>query len=234
MLRVALSKLTKNMVYASGATFFSEMLVQKRFRDMPLSPPLLQDDPEYKLMHTVFADMGADLEKKSLRISTVDEHTGILAGCAASPLFDTYNLVVSPNKVRRLSKKTINTSSAEDILTAITAHEAVHAIENHNAIISSSSSLFSLCVFDLCKHHRLPRGVTLAASIMAFGSLYIVMSKQMEYRADMVAAKHDPKIRATLIDVLMAMEHKPPLPDKIIARHPSHADRIHHLESMKP
>lgn len=234
MLRVALSKFMKNMVYASGATFCSEVLVQKRFKDIPLSSSLRQDDPQYKLIHTVFAEMGADLEKKSLRISTVDEHAGILAGCAASPFFQTYNLVVSPNKVRRLSKKTTNTSSEEDIVTAITAHEAVHAIENHNAIISLSSFFLFRCMLDLCKHHRLPQGVTLTSSIMAFGSLYILLSKQMEYRADRVAAKHDPKICATLIDVLRATEHKSPLPNNILARHPSNTDRIHHLQSIKP
>ena len=104
MYKTFLLKFTKNVVYASGFSFLYERFNQKYMYDTALYSPLPKNSSHYKLIHTIFCEMGADLSKKNLKIATTDKPTGILAGCSSFPFASDYDVMVSMSMVRRLSK----------------------------------------------------------------------------------------------------------------------------------
>lgn len=227
--------LIRNFTYSTGIAFLCGVIDQYRFQKLTPDPRLsqtmknAQKSDQYQMMLDVFANMGADLSKKNLRVSMTEQQTGILAGSASTPFYENYDVIISMPKIKRLSAQTGLPSS--DILQAITAHEAAHAIENHKFIITCLSSFFSMTIFDISRYKRIPMAPTFMISSAVCAAMYATLSKQIEYRADELAAQQNPTICNTLIHILSVTNNRAQT-NKPLSLHPSNEDRINRLRKI--
>jgi hypothetical protein len=231
---------------AAAATGVHEVYIdQSKFKEKSLDWPEEMDLPlYYKAARTAFIDMGADLKKHPLKITplnskkhNINDHAYEVSTVHQDVLDGSYDLKLNPYYYNELSKY-INdpTMGDEQFIYAICAHEAIHAIEKHDAINIYSSTLVTFTVVQFLNAFQVQLALILALQTFVFLATSAYIGRKSELRADGQAALN-PLVRANLIAIFLAMQQqqqrkKPAanLIHNLFKHHPSILERKQALE----
>ncbi len=205
-------------LYAAGISWFHEAYLQYSMRKKPSMNDV--DNPQktdlmYESAEKAFREMGADLERHPLKLTTMKSpHSELSEEKCSSAIFyknlitGAYCLQVDPEAFNHFKKRrTSQDIPLEDYYRAVFSHEAVHAIENHNFLKLYCSALVALSAVHLCEAvgMRLAWLCVVGPVLLLSGSGYV--GQKLELRADRLAAEQNPSIRKSLISILSDKAH---------------------------
>ena len=197
------------------------------------TPPLLpKDSADYQLIHQVFVNMGAKMHQKKLQVvlTTEEQEETAIMESSGLPFHATYHLTISLPMIQCLADQSDQRLSREDIIQAITAHEATHLMEDHAFITANAAVLMSVSFFTLIKSFPAPILLSILLSVIVNKAMYAAISQQLEYRADKQAHQQGHEVSQSLIQILTLMSKQPHSSDPFFASHPSHEKRIENLK----
>lgn len=203
---------------------------------------------DFEFIKTVFNEMGVPLHRYDLQLSHITgHHAHAIATLDKNWLQKTLTLHLNLADITALEKNDSHFTH-QDYIRAICAHEAVHARENHRFFIVFFTTLSNFLTLDLSIAYSVPLAFSFLFSLFNNGLMTALISRQLEYRADRIAATTEgPEITACLISMFETLEHQPhsQRPSRfwgtLFKTHPSLAERRkalldlpHHTPVMPP
>lgn len=179
------------------------------------SPEDNLSDAHKQLIFNAFQQQDERLSEDAIHIVDVPKSQCILACVSGIPFFGRYELKISTAAIKSIASRSQNGLTEEAALSAITAHEAIHAKENHEFFIMMASSYLSLLVLYNMRNVTQSSAILFAVSSSLFTLSHRALCRQMEYRADKMAIMHHPELKESLKETLNVLRSKDD------ARHPS-------------
>lgn len=203
----------KNTLYAAGISLFHDIYLQySMYRSTSKRDSSFSHIHKslYHVAQSAFREMGADLERHPLELSSIDgahdEHAMTLF--YKNPITGAYCLQVDSEAFKHYQQ--IDNSpdlSSNEYYRAVFAHEAVHAIENHNFLKVYAPVWIALSMLNICEAVGMRLAWMCVIGPMLLFSTSCYVGRQLELRADRLAAEKSPLIRESLIKMFSAMAH---------------------------
>lgn len=231
---MSFSRLFKKNYKQVGGSIFLGVLEKylatyyPRNEDKKQTRPPIQSSYKF-LIEEIFRKSGVDVDRYGLDVAAFPQSKHFIASVSQCPIGGHYQVNVSIDEIEKLSKKSNNTLSKEDILKALSAHEAVHAKEQHELIIAIGSTYCALWTLQQTQHLRCCQSTRLSLAIAAFATTYHYLSKQMEYRADRLAVECIPSTKATLKEILCLLHEQSTEHSTLLSAHPTPLSRVARL-----
>lgn len=211
---------------AVGFTAIKELVT-----DYSLQTDNVPNDETYQTAHDVFTAMGANLKKHPLQLiplskSKANAHANLMTGAYCLGYFN--------HAYDEFQKANHSNLSRQDFERAVYAHESVHAIEQHDLWNNYISLMTALTMMKICCSFKLRLWTICTLGSVSYFSTSRYVSRQLEFRADQLAAEKIPNNRESLISIFSVPEHHHRHLLGFFEKHPSKFERRKALEALKP
>ena len=198
--------------------------------DYSLQTDDVADEETYRTAREVFLAMGANLKKHPLQLMSL---TDSKANVHANLVTGAYCLGYFRRAYDEFQKANHTNLSRQDFERAMYAHESVHAMEQHDLLNSYVSLVTALTMTHIVCSFQFHLAVICAIGPISYLSTSRYVSRQLEFRADQLAAEKIPQIRESLISIFSVPDHHRYLLG-FFADHPSKLERRKALEIARP